>query len=227
MDDVESKWENKVLIICNNCRQNIRIPISYKPLQVTCPKCKNSFLYNYISEFGNEGEHYTKVQIEPILLILGLISIYFLGFLIFMVGQFTNHFQNWGILPFPCSLIIFIAAGIFIIAKLIDYKTFYKYLPIKLLVINQQGIIYFDNNFRAEECLNWSDIKYARYIYGRHMFGGLIETKREPACIELEVSGKGIVKIPPAMFFTHEQRMRIIAEILRHPAFIIPSYRSQ
>jgi hypothetical protein len=139
-----------------------------------------------------------------------------------MLAQLTNQFQDRGVLFFPFGIFIFIIAGIFIFAKLIDYKTFYKYLPIKLLVINRQGIIYFDNDFRAEECLNWSEIKSAKYIYARRMFAGVIETKREPVCIELEVNGKGKVKIPPALFFSHEHRMRIIAEILRHSAFISP-----
>lgn len=204
MNDTNTKWENKVLAVCNKCRQNLRLPISYKPLQVTCPKCKNEFLYNYIMEFGNEGEHYTKVQIEWVLLILGLIIIYIVCFIISIASQ--NFFVA----------IISVLAGIFIIPQLINYKVFSKYKPIKLLVINRQGIIYFDENYRAKECLNWNDIKSAKYIYSKRMFAGLIETKREPAYVELDMGEKGQVIVPPSMFFSDEQRIKIIDAILRH-----------
>jgi len=204
MDDINRKWENKVLTVCNKCRQNLRLPISYKPLQATCPKCKNEFLYNYIREFGNDGEYYTKVQIQWVLLILSLIIIYIVSFVISIASQ--NFFVA----------IICVLAGIFIVPKLINYTVFSKYQPIKLLVINRHGIIYFDEEFRAKECLNWNDIKSAKYIYARHMFAGLIETKREPACIELDMGEKGKVIVPPAMFFSDEQRIKIIDDILRH-----------
>jgi hypothetical protein len=204
MDDIKSKWENKVLTVCNKCRQNIRIPISYKPLQVTCPKCRNEFLYSYIGEFGNDGEFYAKVQIQSIFWIFVWIIIYFASVAICIAIQ--NLF----------GVIICALAGIFLIPKLIDYKTFSKYQPIKLLVINRQGIIYFDGEFISKECLNWYDIKSAKYLYMRHMFAGLIETKREPACIELDMGEKGKVIVPPAMFFSDEQRIEIMDVILRH-----------
>jgi hypothetical protein len=213
---VKNNWENKVLVVCHRCGQNLRIPISYKPLQVTCPKCRNEFSYDYIGQFGNEGEHPLALQIGSISLILGMIWVYLVSFIIFMIAQTTNHFQGWGFLPFPFGLVLFIASGILIATKLIDYKTFKKYRPFQLLVINRQGMIYFNRQLRAEECLNWSDVQSARYMVARHMFAGLIETKQEPACIELEVKGKGKVVVPTAMFFSKEQRLQIMAEILRH-----------
>jgi len=204
MDDINRKWENKVLTVCNNCRQNLRIPISYKPLHVTCPKCKNEFLYNYTGEFGNDGEYYAEMQIQSILLILIWILIYLAGFIICIAIK--NFF----------GVIICILAGILIVPKLIDYKTFFRYQSIKLLIINRQGIIYFDGELRAKECLNWTDIKSAKYMYTRRMFAGLIETKREPAYIELDMSEKGKVLVPPAIFFSDKQRIKIIDDILRH-----------
>ena len=203
-DDVNNKWENKVLTVCRKCRQNLRLPISYKPLHVTCPKCKNEFLYNYIREFGNDGEYYTEVQIQWVLLILSLIIIFILGFVISIASQ--NFFVA----------IICIIGGIFVVPQLIDYKTFSKYKPAKLLVINRQGIIYFDEEFRAKECLNWNDIKSTKYVYTKRMFLGLIETERKPARIELDMGDKGKVIVPPAMFFSDEQRINIMDNILRH-----------
>ena len=193
-----------MLVVCDKCRQNIRIPISYKPLQVTCAKCQNVFLYNYLSEFGNEAEHHLKIQMESVLLIFGYILICLFSLVICIAIQ--SFF----------GVIVCLLVGIFIAPQLIDYKTFLKYQPIELLVINQQGIIYFDKELRAKECLNWNDIKSVKYIYARHKFAGLIETKREPACVEFDMAEKGKVIVPPAMFFSNEQRIKIIDEILRH-----------
>jgi hypothetical protein len=215
-DGVKNNWENKVLTVCRKCGQNLRIPISYKPLQVTCPKCRNEFTYNYIAEFGNEGEHQLALQMGSVTLILAMIWVYLVSFILFMVGQTMNNFQGWGLLPFPCGLVLFLASGIWIATQLIDYRTFKKYRGIRLLVINRQGMIYFDQELRAQECLNWNEVRSARYLVARHLFEGLIETKREPACIELEVNGKGKVVVPPAMFFSKEQRLQIMAEVLRH-----------
>ncbi len=150
---------------------------------------------------------------ESVLVIGGLVFIYLLSFIIFVAALIENNFQDAGPLPFPVSLLIFIIAGFFIV-RLIDYKTFKKYRSARLLVINRQGIIYFDKQLRAMECLNWGDIRSVKYFYARHMFAGLIETKREPAYIELEVQGKGKVILPPDRFFSRQQRMRIMGEIL-------------
>jgi len=204
MDDVSRKWENKILTVCTKCRQNLRLPISYTSLHVTCPKCKNEFLYNYLSEFGQGGEYYTRVQIQWALLLLSTIMLYLVSFVLSLAIQ--NLFVA----------LICIVVGILIIPKLIDYRTFLKYRPIKLLVINRQGLIYFDKELTAQECLNWSDIKSAKYIFTRHLFAGLVETKRTPARIELDMGDKGKVIVPPVMFFSGAQRLKIIDEVLGH-----------
>ena len=203
MVNTKKEWENKVLTVCNNCKQNLRVPVSYKPLHITCPKCKKEFLYNYIGEFGNNGKYYTEIQVSSILLKLFWIAIDLVSIIICIA--INNIF----------GAIMCIIAGIILIPQLIDYKTFAKYKPIMLLVINRQGIIYFDEKLRAKECLNWGDIKSTKYIYKRHKFAGLIETKREPACIELDMGEKGKVIVPPAMFFSDKQRIRIIDDILK------------
>ncbi len=222
MDDIRSKSENKLVTVCIKCGQKLRTPIAYKTLEVKCPKCNNEFLYNYIAEFGNDGAHYTKLQIKTIAVIVGYILLVMASCIIFMAIQFSNNFQGWSPLPLLFWVIIYGWIGIFVIPKLIDYKTFTKYLPMKLLLINRQGIIYLDGELNAKECLNWSEIKSAKYIYVRHMFAGLVETKREPACIELDVSGKGKILVPPVIFFTKEERLKIISEILMQYHFMTP-----
>ncbi len=204
MDDTKRAWENKISTVCNKCRQNLRLPISYTPLQVTCPKCKNEFLYNYLNEFGHGTEYHPKVQIRWAALMLGAIILYLASFVLSLAIQYF------------VVAIICLAVGVFIIPRLIDYRTISKYLPMKLLVINRQGIVYFDKELMAQECLNWSDIKSAKYIYTRRMFAGLIETERVPARIELDMGEKGKVSVPPVMFFSDDQRRRIIDEILGH-----------
>ena len=63
MKTTKNNWQNKVMTVCGRCGQNIRIPISDKPLIVTCPKCRNEFRYDYLSEYGSHSEYPAGFQI--------------------------------------------------------------------------------------------------------------------------------------------------------------------
>lgn len=220
MEDTKKTSETKIIIPCIKCGQKLRIPIAYKILEIRCPKCNNEFLYNYIAEFGNDGAHYTKLQIGTLLAIIIYILLFAVSCIIFMALQIGSNFQNGSFLLFMVLAVIYLWVGTVFIPKVVDYKAFAKYLSTKLLLINRQGIIYFDQELKAQECINWNDITSAKYVYLRHMFVGLIETKREPACVELEVRGKGKVRVPPTIFFSDEEREKIIGEILARYKFI-------
>ena len=67
MNTTNNAWENKIMTVCGRCGQNIRIPISAKPLIVTCPKCRNEFRYDYRGEFGSQAEYPAGFHIKEIL----------------------------------------------------------------------------------------------------------------------------------------------------------------
>jgi hypothetical protein len=204
MNKKPEKPVHKTITACPSCRQNIRIPISYKALAVTCPKCKKEFPYEYLKEYGKEGEYRLEIQTGWVLLIAGLTLIDLISFGVTLAMR--SYFV---------AVVIFLS-GLFFIPQLIDIPTFSKYRSIQCMVINRQGILFFGKDFLAEEFLSWSDVKAANYVYARHTFLGLVETKREPACVELVRGEKDKIRIPPAMFFSNAERMKIIDEILRH-----------
>jgi hypothetical protein len=206
METTKNQWENKVMTVCGRCGQNIRIPISDKPLVVTCPKCRNEFRYEYRNEFGSLGEYPAGFHIQAILPIL----VYLALLIISIVLSISSKNVIGAVLAVGVSVGLF-----FVLYKspASDYASYLRYRTVKQVRLNRQGIIFFNPAGLAVECLNWSDVTSVKYLLLKRRFTGKMENEGRPVSVELEVSGKGTVRFPPALFFSAEQRQQMIDQV--------------
>jgi hypothetical protein len=209
MNITTNPWENKIMTVCGKCGQNIRIPISAKPLIVTCPKCRNEFRYDYRSEFGSQAEYPAGFHIKEILPIL----IYLALLVVSIVLSIINKNVIGAVLTVAVSIGL-----LFLLYKspASDYASYFHYRQVKLVLMNRQGIIFFNQASLAVDCVNWSDVRSVKYLLLKQRLTGKMENEGRPVSVELEVSGKGTVRFPPALFFSAEQRQQMIDQVSTH-----------
>jgi hypothetical protein len=207
--------DEKIIVICEQCHQKLRIPRRSKKLHVTCPTCQYEF--DYLD--GDEFQLRTPTEVKG--LIISLIMIVAGRILPPLLDVLPTHSLPdivifLFILMTPAGVLLLI---VFVITTLIAGDDITRFLSVKRIVISSQGIALYKKDDSTDQIIYWRQIKRMQSRGLKHMFLGRIETRREPIAVILNLIDDSKFVIPLHLILKEQDSLRMISTLERYVHF--------
>lgn len=205
----QSNKDVKIVVACPNCNQKLFIPHRSKKLRVTCPTCRYEFDYPDGEVFNLIIPTELKGLIaSPIVLIVG--SGIFSLFSILPKHSLPDILQLVSLCMIALGIILFVVFGILALVAIKDITRFRK---IDKLVIARVGITLYRKDATTDLIIYWQQIKTLEIRGLKHLFGGIVETHREPVAIIIKLVDGSIFTIPLHLILKEKDRSRMVSAI--------------
>ena len=100
----QSYPEVMTIVVCENCRQKLRIPQSRFWIRVTCPTCRHEFSYRFVDRVSPVTCASSKDSVSgAILAVLGLVLL--VGGVVLFIGNLSGIFPTFPYAGFITSSI--------------------------------------------------------------------------------------------------------------------------
>lgn len=211
----QSRQEPKIIIRCEKCKKRLRIPLRGGTLRVTCPACRHEFDYTSGEEFR------LVIPTEVIGAIVGLVLIA-LGIALptlfySLYGNNPPAFATFvSMMLLPAGVLLLAVTGLLAFLSRKDIARFWR---IRSIVISKQGIAAYRKDGSADIQIGWRQIREIRVRQVKRAFLGLVETGREPAAVEFDLTDGRTLRIPIYLILKPKDRNRMVSALSRYVTF--------